>query len=420
METRYETIDGTSPQYRLALAVLAALAATGVACTWWVSQEGLWRTGMSMQVPWGLQIVMAIYYIGLSAGSLVISGLAGVFGRVEYKPFARIAVYAAMLLLVAALLSIAMDQGRIDRFFVQPFVHTNPLSLFSINPALYISYILICMVYLWALLTERKRLVSGLAVLALGWAIAVHSGTGAIFGFNARALYESPLLPASFVIAAMASGTALMIVLIVVLFRLTGRHVDDDLVLWLGRILRVCVLGVLYFLVVENLFRLYVVEGRDAAFYYLFEGVHGLVFWGGLVLLACIVPLLILFGPRTQRSMRWVVFASVLVVCGVLCERYVIVIPGLTRPAELFPGMHVIALQSQQGVVGYAIGLVEIVQALGVLSLIALLFLLGLKALKLMPTEARIDRPPVSVGLPGHVNDRSARGRVDLLVEPRY
>ena len=80
-----------------------------------------------------------------------------------------------MLLLVAALLSIAMDQGRIDRFFVQPFVHTNPLSLFSINPALYISYILICMVYLWALLTERKRLVSGLAVLALGWAIAGNS-----------------------------------------------------------------------------------------------------------------------------------------------------------------------------------------------------------------------------------------------------
>ena len=42
--------------------------------------------------------------------------------------------------------------------------------------------------------------------LAFGWAFCVHSGTGAIFGFGARVLYESPLLPASFVAAAMASG----------------------------------------------------------------------------------------------------------------------------------------------------------------------------------------------------------------------
>ena len=114
MEIQFENIDGRSRQYYLALTVLAALAVAGLVATWWVSKQGIWVTGMTMRVPWGLQIVMAVYYIGLSAGSLVISGLYGVFGKVEYKPFARIAVYLAMLFLIAGLLSILTDQGRMD------------------------------------------------------------------------------------------------------------------------------------------------------------------------------------------------------------------------------------------------------------------------------------------------------------------
>ena len=50
----------------------------------------------------------------------------------------------------------------------------------------------------------------------------------------------------------------------------------------------------------------------------------------------------ILFNRRTGKSIPWIVFASVLVVFGVLCERYVIVLPGLTHPPELFPGMEIV------------------------------------------------------------------------------
>ena len=82
----------------------------------------------------------------------------------------------------------------------------------------------------------------------------------------------------------MASGTALMIVVIVGLFKLTKRHVDDELLLWLGRFLAVCLLVVVYFLFVENAYRCYVVELRSAATYYLFRGFHSVLFWGGLEL----------------------------------------------------------------------------------------------------------------------------------------
>jgi len=389
MDIVFERIDDQAAQLRRLMIAFGVLAMAGLLATWWVVEKGIWVTGMYTRVPWGLQIVMAVYYIGLSAGSLVISGLYGVFGKQEYKPFARIAVYVAMLFLIAGLLSILTDQGRLDRVFVEPFVHFNLQSMFSINPILYIGHILICVVYLWALFTERKKLTTVVATLAFGWAFCVHSGTGAIFGFGARMLYESPLLPASFVAAAMASGTALMILLIVGLFKATKRHVDDELIIWLGRFLAVCILVVVYFLALENAYRAYVVELREAAIYYLFDGFHGALFWFGLGIVGLFIPMFILFRRKTGTSIRWIVIASVLVVFGVLCERYVIVLPGLTHPAELFPGMTVVGSALEEGVVSYSVSIVEVLQALGVFGVIGFLFVFGLRVFKLLPTEAR-------------------------------
>ncbi len=394
MEIKFESIEGRSRSYYLLLSVLAALAVAGGVATWYVIEKGIWVTGMTNRIPWGIQITLAVYYIGLSAGSLVISGLYGVFGKSEYKPFARLAVYLAMLFLIAGLMSILTDQGRMDRVFVEPFVHFNLQSMFSINPLLYNGHILICVVYLWALFKEKKKLTKVVATLAFGWAFCVHSGTGAIFGFGARVLYESPLLPASFVAAAMASGTAFMIVMIVGLFKATKRHVDDELILWLGRFLAICLLVVVYFLAAENAYRAYVVELREAAIYYLFEGFHALLFWGGLILAGCILPIVILFHKRLGRSIRWVVIASLLVVFGVLCERYVIVFPGLTHPPDMFPGMEVVGSAFQEGVVTYSVSFIEVLQALGVFGVIGFLFVWGLKFFELLPTEARVLAPP--------------------------
>jgi molybdopterin-containing oxidoreductase family membrane subunit len=394
MNITFDRIEGTSLQYRMLLLVFAALAAAGGIATYVVCQKGIYITGMTNRVPWGLQIVMAVYYIGLSAGSLVISGLYGVFGKIEYKPFARMAVYVAMLFLIAGLMSILTDQGRLDRVFVEPFVHFNLQSMFSINPLLYNGHILICIIYLWALFTEKKTLTKVIATLAFGWAFCVHTGTGAIFGFGARMLYESPLLPASFVAAAMASGTALMILMIVGLFKITNRHVDDELIIWLGRFLAICTLVVMYFLAVENAYRAYVVELRGAALYYLFGGFHSILFWFGLMIVGLGVPLFILFRDRTGKQIRWIVVASILVVFGVLCERYVIVLPGLTHPPELFPGMEITASPLVEGTASYSVSFAEVLQALGVFGVIGFLFVWGLKVFKLLPNEARISGPP--------------------------
>jgi len=388
MEIKFERLAGKSSQHNLLLLVLGLLVLSGIYSTYVMYQHGIYVSGMTNRIPWGLQIIFCVFYIGLSAGSLVISSLYGIFGKIEYKPFARIAVYLALLLLVAALMSIMTDLGRLNNL-QSSFSNFNFLSMLSINPLLYNMYILICIVYLWAMLKEKDKLVRTMALIAVIWAILVHSGTGAIFGFVPRELYQSPLLPPSFISAALSSGTALMILVILSLFRLTKRHLDDELIYRLGRLLAVFVVVVMYFLFIENAYRLYINESREAAHYFLFDSVMGTVFWGGLILIGSIIPAVLLFNPRTGRSIRGIATASAMVVFGVLCERYLIVIPGQTHPPVLLPGMEITGSPIPEGIVTYSMSTYEILQAVAVAAFVGFAFIVGLKAMKLLPTEAR-------------------------------
>jgi molybdopterin-containing oxidoreductase family membrane subunit len=333
---------------------------------------------------------MLIYYIGLSAGSLVLSAMSALFGRKEFKPFARIAALLAMLLLVGALLSMILDWGKPDRVFV-PFMYFNFASMFSINGILYSTYIAICFVYLLAMFAEKERLVGVIALIAVIWAVGVHSGTGAIFGFVSRELYESPLLPPSFITAALSSGTALMIILLQLLFRYTERPFDQRYVKELSRLLAVFILVVAYFLFVENAFRAYNIGHREAASFFLFGGSHSMVFWIGLIGMGIVVPALILFTPGTKNSIKMINVAAVLHVIGVLCERYIIVIPGQLHPADILPNMNVESVALDGAIVSYSISFLEVVQALGVAAMVAIAFVLGLRVFAMLPTQALME-----------------------------
>jgi molybdopterin-containing oxidoreductase family membrane subunit len=389
MNVQFARIEGKSAGFYTTVGLLAAFGVAGFIATLIMHFQGLYLSGMTNRVPWGLQISMAIFYIGLSAGSLVVSGLYGVFGKMEYKPFARIAAYLAMLFLIAGLLSIFTDQGRIDRVFTKPFTYVNPTSMFSINPALYSGHIMICVLYLWALFKEKGTLTKITSLVVVIWAIGTHTGTGAIFAFVPRELYNSALLPPSFVAAALSSGAALMILVIVGLFKFTGRHLDDELIIWMGRrLLSIFLLVTFYVLLIENAHRAYLAYSHEAGMFFLFGGVHSFLFWIGLITIGCVIPAILLFVRRTGTSVRWTVFASMMVVVGVLCERFLIVIPGLIHPPKLFPGWEIVA-PAVEGVVAYHISFLEVLQTLGVIGIIGFAFVVGLRVMPLAPVEAR-------------------------------
>ncbi len=391
MDVQFAKIDGRSAPYYTTVALLALFSIGGLVATLVMHHHGLHLSGMTNRVPWGLQISMAIFYIGLSAGSLVVSGLYGVFGKMEYKPFARIAAYLAMLFLIAGLLSIFTDQGRIDRVFTKPFTYFNATSMFSINPGLYSGHIMICVFYLWALFKEKGTLTKITSLVVVLWAIGTHTGTGAIFAFVPRELYNSSLLPPSFVSAALSSGAALMICVIVFLSRATKRHLDEELIIWMGRrLLSIFLLVTLYLIMIENVHRLYLADSHEAGQFFLFGGSHSFMFWLGLIMVGCVIPAILLFIKKTGTSIKWTIFASIMVVVGVLFERFLIVIPGLIHPPDLFPGYEVLDTVIVEGVASYSISYLEVLQTLGVLGVIGFAFMVGLKLMPLAPTEARV------------------------------
>jgi molybdopterin-containing oxidoreductase family membrane subunit len=390
MDVKFAPIEGKSTPYYMVTGLLALFTLVGVYATYLMHVHGLQLSGMTNRVPWGLQISMAIFYIGLSAGSLVVSGLYGIFGQMQYKPFARIAAYLAMLFLIAGLLSILTDQGRIDRVFVKPFTYFNFQSMFSINPGLYSGHIMICVLYLWALMKEKGTLTKIVSLVVVLWAIGTHTGTGAIFAFVPRELYNSSLLPPSFVAAALSSGAALMILVNVVLFKATNRTLDDEIIVWLGRrLLAIFLLVTLYLMLIENVHRIYLTESREAGMFFLFGGFHSVLFWFGLIGFGSIVPAILLFVKRTGTSIAWISFSATLVVIGVLCERFLIVVPGLVHPPDLFPGMEVTGTVLSEGVMQYTVSFLEVLQTLGVLGIIGFAFMVGLKVMPLAPLEAK-------------------------------
>lgn len=393
MKTVYKKIDGNTTQYYGLLVLLLLGVLIGAYAFLLTYTQGHHLTGMSNQVPWGLPIIMVIFLIGASAGSLILSSLGAVFGKAEYKPFARVAAYVAAFLLIGALMVIGLDLGRPERSMYL-FKYLNLTSVFAANAFLYNSYIFICFAYLWAMFEERTKLIKALGVLAVFWAVAVHSGTGTIFGFIfSRELYHSPLTPPSFLIAALASGTGFMILLLLATFKFTRRELDGRLMVGLGKLMAMFLLLMLYVITLENLTRAYSPELRHAMQLLMFTSPFSLVFWGGLVAMGMIIPLAILLYPRTGNSVPWVTLASVMVVLGVLAERYIIVVPGLVLPQSLFPGKEVSSAALDGMITMYSIRPVEIGVMVGVLSFIGLAYAIGLKVFELLPVEAKLEEP---------------------------
>ncbi len=389
---KFSTIPGRSGGFWLLVSLLGAASLGGFWSAYQMFLHGHYQTGMTNAIPWGFPIAMAIYLIGLSAGSLVLSALSSVFGKKEFKAFSRLAALLAALLLVGALMCIIHDWGRPDRLLV-PFYSMNPRSMFSLNGMLYSTYIAICFVYLWAMFNDKEQLQKYIGYFAVFWAVLVHSGTGAIFGFvGARELYHSPLLPPSFIAAALSSGTALMILVLYGTFKCTGRTLDDELIRRLGGYLAAFIVVVSYLVFIESITRSYwPANYATSKFLFFFGNKYSFIFWIGMVGCGLLFPFLILANPLTGKSIKWILFASVLVVVGVLAERYIIVIPGQVLPLEMFPGYHISGPFQDGQVADYALSGMELMYGFGITAFVFLLYVLALKFFEMMPEKAVIE-----------------------------
>ena len=402
MELTYTPIEGRSKRYYYAVAALAAVALAGLASFSISYVEGHQVFGSSNTIPWGLPIVVAIYLIGLSAGSLILSSLTYVFGQERYKPIARMAVFLAVVLIFGAMIAIAVDLGRPEkawRLFMF-FYLNNMTSMFALNGILYGGYFVISLVYLGSILANKMKLIKPIGILAVCWAALVHMGTGAIFGFIAtREIFYSPIKPFEFLAAAMVSGLALLILAVFFTLKIAKRSISNEIIFNLRRLLTLLIIFLVILVVVDKLTHLYS-PNRDATIF-LLTGRYSPLFWVGQVGLGYVIPLIILLNPRTNKTIRWILIAAASVVIGIFFERLALVIPGLAYPLQYYPG----DIQGVWGQVGsFPIMPAEVILSVGMIAFLGVLYFLGLKFMDLLPSSSEpepVHEPAATEPVPG-------------------
>lgn len=392
MNSSFVNLEGKSRGYRIAEVVLAVLALAGLISFIISYVIGHRMFGSSNVIPWGMPIVLTIYLIGLSAGSLILSSLTYVFGKEEYRPISRVAVFLAIVLIFGAMLSIAIDLGRPEKFWrlFMFFYLNNMRSMFAINGILYGGYFLISLFYLGIILANKMNIAKITGTIAVGWAVLVHMGTGAIFGFiTAREAWASPIKPLEFLAAALTSGLALLVVVVVLTMKFSGRDVKKEMIVSLGRMLSMFIIVLVILIAIDKLTHLYAAE-RGATLY-LLAGSSSWMFWCLQIGMGAVIPLAILFYPRLNNTIRWVFIAAVSVVIGVFFERYYLVIPGAAYPQQYYPGK----IEGVWGATGsFPMTPVEMVLSVGIVALMVLLFMTGLKYLELLPEQSEKEELP--------------------------
>lgn len=260
----------------------------------------------------------------------------------------------------------------------------NMTSLFTINGILYGGYILLMLVYLWLVMEGKIKLAAIIGTIDVLWAILVHTFTGAIFGLiSTREILSSPMKPFEFVTAALTSGTALLIIIITLVFKFTKRNIDKKVILSLGRLLSFIIIILLILVFFDKLTHMYFPNREGTVF--LFTGTYWWLFWCFQIGMGIIIPLIILFHRRAGKTVKGVIIASVSVVIGVLGERAALVIPGTAQVQQVYPGN----IEGIWGTAGtFPITLWETILSLGIIALLAILFVLGLKYLDLLPAAS--------------------------------
>ena len=385
--TRYAEIQTSTRLYWILLTGLAVIAFIGIAAAHHMDVEGHHITGMNNQIVWGLPHVFAIFLIVAASGALNLASMASVFSRQDYKPLARFSALLSVALLIGGLAILLLDLGRPDRLIVA-ITHYNFKSIFAWNIILYSGFVVIVIVYLWLMMERRMHRWSKPAgMLAFVWRLVLTTGTGSIFGFLvAREAYDSALLAPMFIVMSFAFGLAIFILLLMLSFKLDRREIDSVQLQRLRKLLGLFTAGVLYFVIVFHLSKLYGTQNHGFERFILLDGgTYTRLFWIVQIALGSLLPLALVYAPRLQSSGTSLVAASLLVILGAFAQLYVIIIGGQAYPLNIFPG-YIVESSFFDGVIGeYTPSLWEFLLGFGGVTSALLIALLGIRVLPIMP-----------------------------------
>ncbi len=381
----------------IGIVVSAVLVAVGIAL-WFVQLSGgMIQTGMRNLDSWGLYITMFMFFVGLSAGGLIISSIPKAFGIKGFGGISKVAVMTSIACTVTAIGMVVVDLGQPLRVW-ELFAYSNLGSPLMWDIIVLMVYLILSCVYLWAQVRSEKGKVSHTAlrvisVVALVCAILVHSVTAWIFGLQqSHEMWHTALLAPWFVSSALVCGTGLVMCAAVALRASGYLKWDQADLVKLAKLLAVFLLVDLYFFGCDLLTEAFPAGSGLEVVSMLVSGPLAPFFWGEIILSIVAVVICVVPALRTTPLM---VVAGILAIAAIFCKRAQLLVGGfqianIDMPAVMTPftitNWEGNMAQAYQGMV-YWPAPIEFGVALGVVALAFLVFFLGLKFLPLKPAD---------------------------------
>jgi Ni/Fe-hydrogenase subunit HybB-like protein len=346
----------------LALPILAAVLAFGYQVV-----EGLGVTGLGDQVFWGVYEVNLVTFIGFSYGGALVSAILRLTNASWRGPIVRIAEGTALVTLLIGAAFPIVHLGRPDRMwelFTRPQLHS-PIfwDMVAILTYLLVTVLLLTLPLIpdFARLRDRtdvgrfraalyrvgsvgwrgtvrqrhvlERALSVLAIAVIPVAVMVHTVLSYAFSLTSRPGWHSTIFGPYFVLAAIYSGVAIVIVAAVAYRRVYGLQawITDRSIRLLGTIMAALGAIYAYFLFTETTVEGYVgEEAAQALLHMLLLERYAPLYWA-FVVLGVAVPLLVVAIPRT-RTVTGIAAAAVLVIAAMWVKRFLMFVPALERP----------------------------------------------------------------------------------------
>lgn len=406
---------------RLIYTLMVLLAVLGIISLVIRFTEGTKVTALTSSVPWGMWVVFYIYFVGLSAGSFLISTLVYVFGLNKLKDIGPLSFLCAIIALLAGMVFIWIDLGHPFRFW-KVLVNFNYTSILAWETMFYTLYILLLFICFWFLkrcdfadmsnttVGKRKilfdilslgfkcpttkaeynvcheyslKIVRYLSIIGIPVVISVRGGTGALFAVvAARPHWFSGLLPIIFLVSGLLSSCA-MLLFIYNIFADKKNGGSSSVIQYLRNLLLLFLSIELLLFTSEFLVGMYSkIPERLELYQKVLFGPFPYIFWIGQVFLGIMVPLFLCIYKKTKNSSFWLSIAGFSCSCGVVS-----IILNLVIPVYVFPMLEGLdkAFIDKRLNYYYFPSLIEWTSTFGFISLISLVFIFLIKYLPIFP-----------------------------------
>ena len=357
---------------------MAAIAIGLIAGIWGVISlltQGHAAMGVNDQIPWGVLVPGYVFFVAASAGCVIVA-LGYALGIKRFALIMKRAIFLAIITLLAGGALILIELGsplKAINFVLSP----NPLSPMWWMLVFYTLYLAMLLVEFYLITTGRVSNLRTISVFTAFSAIAVHSTLGGIFGLAAvRTYFGGALSPVYFILIAMLIGTALLLLVTILTYKLTKATMSAELhalVLDLGKFLGI-VLGVgIFFTLWKIIAGLRSTVDSTVIAYQDTVGLWW--YWVFVILIGLVIPIVLLLNPKT-RNINVVALASVCVLIGMFGARVEFTLGG-----EIVPVMKDLVHPGFSS--HYAPTFVEIAILGLAFSGVALLYILGARKLEL-------------------------------------